>query len=167
MKKSNFNDNYFFIEALNSLVKGDEADFEKALEKFTDINLKDKDGRTLLIHAILKDNLNAVKKLIKNGSDVNIQDKNGWSPLHHSVNQNSVPITEILINEGANVNSVDNYGNTVIWRAVFSSKGYGDVIKILLANKADPSIKNSSGVSALDLAETIANYNILSFFSKD
>ncbi|MNE77207.1 Ankyrin repeats (3 copies) [compost metagenome] len=79
--------------------------------------------------------------------------------MHYAVQNFLIKITEMLL-EKSNVNAIDNYGNTVIWRAVFASEGRGEIIKLLLSKGADPNIKNNSNVSAMDLANTIANYNV-------
>lgn len=128
------------------------------------IDDKDKDGRTLLFHAILAKNDELVSFLIKNGAECNLRDNIGWYPLHYSAQNYLIKITEMLINK-SDINVKDSYGNSVIWRAVFASQGRGEIIKLLLANGADPSLKNNSNVSALDLANTIANHDVKQYFN--
>jgi ankyrin repeat protein len=70
-----------------------------------------------------------------------------------------------LLERGASVDSRDAHGNTPLWRAVFESKNRGEVIKLLLAFGADRDLKNDHGISPLDLARTIANYDATQFFS--
>jgi len=57
----------------------------------------------------------------------------------------------------------DNYVNTPLFRAVFSSNGRGDIIKLLLLYNADMNLKNKSGISPLQLAKTIGNYDITQY----
>ncbi|MEM9492603.1 MAG: ankyrin repeat domain-containing protein, partial [Myxococcota bacterium] len=73
-------------------------------------------------------------------------------------------IAGMLIGRGANVNATDGYGNTVIARAVYDSRGRGEIIETLLAHGADPDIRNERGISAIELAHTIANYDVKQFF---
>ncbi|QYH37648.1 ankyrin repeat domain-containing protein [Algoriphagus sp. NBT04N3] len=155
-----------FDKAKSLLYKNDFGSFVEIIGDFEDLNFVDKDGRTLLVYSILENNKSFAEFLINNGLNINLADKNGWSPLHFSVNENLIELVQILLENGAEVNSQDNFGNTVLWRAVFSSKGKGEVIEKLLKYGADPEIKNNYGISALDLANTIDNYNVKQFFDK-
>ena len=74
-------------------------------------------------------------------------------------------ITRILIAAGAPVDLRDSNGNTPLWRAVFSSRGDGAVIKLLRDAGADPYAENASGVTPRALARTIANFDVTQFFS--
>ena len=47
--------------------------------------------------------------------------------------------------------------------AVFNSMGKGEMIKLLLAKRADKDLKNKHEVSPRELASTIGNYNVLQF----
>ena len=76
----------------------------------------------------------------------------------------NVPAVELLLKSGVNVETKDIYGNTSLWRAVYSCKEKGDISKLLLDSGADIKNKNDSGISPIELAETIANYNIIQFF---
>jgi len=102
--------------------------------------------------------------LLERGANVNEVDERNWSALHFAA-QNYDPLAaKILIEAGADLNSSDNYGNTIISTAVLNSAGRGEVITLLINYGADADIKNKSGISALDLAKTISNYNVLQYF---
>ena len=150
---------------LEGAIYGNEIDiFKNLLSSFSDINLKDKDGRTLLFYAIFTHNYNIVELLVNSGCEVTIHDNLGWTPLHYAVQSHLLEITKFLLDNNAYINAIDNYGNTPISRAVFNSKGRGEIIFLLKAYNADPNIKNKSGISAIDLANKIANFNIVQFF---
>ena len=70
-----------------------------------------------------------------------------------------------MLRAGANATLADSYGNTALFRAVFASKGEGEVIKLLRAAGADPYATNSHGASPLSLAQSIANFNIAVHFA--
>jgi ankyrin repeat protein len=123
----------------------------------------DKYGRTILFDAVLKNNSKMVELLCSYKANVNHKDKDGKTPLHFAVQENFYEMSKVLIELGADVNAQDKEGNTIICEAVFSSKGKGDVILLLKEKGADPSIENKHGVSAIGLAETIGNYNVISF----
>lgn len=116
--------------------------------------------------AVIDKKHDIVKQLIKLKANVNLQDKSRkWSALHFAAQEYDDVSTKILIENGADVNAQDAHGSTVIARAVFSSHGRGSVIEILRDHGADANIKNNSGISALDLAKTISNYDVLQFFA--
>ncbi|NJO25476.1 MAG: ankyrin repeat domain-containing protein [Bacteroidia bacterium] len=138
------------------------------MEKFfseNSINAVDSDGRNLMFHAIRHKKLGLVSNLIERGINFDSPDNLGWYPLHYAVQQSTPDIVKALISANADINATDGHGNNVLWRAVFESKGSGEIIKLLLLNGANPNIKNNYGISALDLAKSISNYDILQFFS--
>ena len=136
----------------------------KKLHAGTDVDTVDSGGRTLLMEAVIKRDHELINILINNGADVNIRDKRNWTALHFAAQEYDLLSTQKLVQGGANVDAQDDYGNSVISRAVFNSRGRGDVIQVLLNHGADVNIKNNSGISALDLAKRISNYDIVQFF---
>jgi len=156
--------NDLYSESLSCIYKKDTEKLNNFIPNIDVLNYQDKDEKTLLFHAILEKNIDVVDILLKKGAKVNIKDKNGWTPLHYAVNEHLMEISKLLLNYGADVNSKDSYGNSVIWRSVFASKGRGEIIELLLLNDANPNIENNSGISALSLAENIGNYDIKQFF---
>jgi uncharacterized protein len=122
-------------------------------------------GRTPLHYAAADGNVAKARELLELGTDPNVQDDNGWTPLHFAAQVASAEVTEALLSAGASVDIRDSFGNTPLFRAVFNSKGEGSVIGLLRRAGADPLAANSNGVSALQLANTIANYNVAQFFA--
>lgn len=164
MKKSNISKK-IFEKTVGSIYRGSKEEvFSLMKSSDFDINMQDKDGNTLLLYAVLDGKSDIAKLLIENGADCNIGDKSNWTPLHHAAQNFNIELANILLESNANVNAKDEYGNTVLWRAAFASQGKGEMIKLLLAFGADPNIKNESGISPLDLANTIGNYDVKQFF---
>jgi ankyrin repeat protein len=64
------------------------------------------------------------------------------------------------------VDARDQYGNTPLWQAVFHSNGRGELIGLLLRSGASPNAANDSGISPVQLAQTIANYNVKQYFGE-
>jgi ankyrin repeat protein len=50
-----------------------------------------------------------------------------------------------------------------LFRAVFNSKGSGEMIRLLVSRGTDKYSQNKHGVSPLSLAITIANFNVVQF----
>lgn len=70
------------------------------------INQANHVGLTALHHAVLSNNLDAVKMLLCGNSDVNAQDVHGFSPLHTASACGFLQISSILIVFGADVFSL-------------------------------------------------------------
>jgi ankyrin repeat protein len=125
----------------------------------------DRYGRTNLHYAALAGDTQKVKDLLAGGLDARTPDDSGWTPLHAAVQAWSAPSCLILLEAGALVDARDEHGNTPLFRAVFDSRGRGDIIKLLRDHGADPTLENNHGVSPLKLARTIANFDVRQFFS--
>ena len=125
----------------------------------------DEYGRTPLHYAAAEGRANDVTKLLAEGANPNAQDDNGWSPLHFAAQVVSADIARALLAAGANPELRDFYGNTVLWRAVISSRGRGEVVQLLREAGADPHAKNSVGTTPLSVARSIGNFNVAQFFS--
>ncbi len=125
----------------------------------------DEYGRTPLHYAAADSKSQEVARLLAAGANVNAQDDNGWSPLHFAAQAVSPECAVELLRAGADTSLQDSFGNTALFRAVFSSRGNGSVIQLLRRAGADPLAKNKHGVSPVSLARTIANYDVAQFFS--
>jgi len=128
----------------------------------------DEYGRTKLHYVVVDEPANShrslISELIASGFDPNQKDNQGWTPLHFAAQEWSEEAAKTLLENGAEVDITDSNGNTPLWRAVFSSRGRGELIKLLLVSGADPNKQNQSGVSPRSLADTISNYDITQYF---
>ena len=77
------------------------------------IEIKDKQGRTPLHYAVIRDDCNAAEALIDCRADVNSNyNKDGVAPLHVAVYHVSAKLVSLLIEAGANINIKDLGGRT-------------------------------------------------------
>lgn len=111
-----------------------------------------------LSSAAIGGNLQEVQSLVSRGEKINEIDKWGWSPLMWSVYYDNYPITKWLLDNGAdpNMKSTQAYGSYQPGStALILAAAYGreDAVKALLAKKADRSVVDQSGKTALDYAE--------------
>ena len=145
------------IQSLFGILRLDEtANILMRLNSGFDVNTVDSGGRTLLMQATIEKNHDLMKILIEHNADVNIRDQRQWTALHFAAQNYDFVSTKLLVENQADLNALDDYGNSVISRALFSSKHQSPLlIKLLLEKGADPSLKNTSGISALNLAQTI------------
>ena len=124
----------------------------------------DRDGRTPLFYPARDGEVAIALELLGHGANPNAQDKNLETPLHFAARNHRTQIAEVLLQHGAQIDVQDLYGNTALWRAVYESRGRGEMIRILRAHGADKNLQNKSAVSPEKLARTIANYDVMQFF---
>ncbi|MBK6510722.1 MAG: ankyrin repeat domain-containing protein [Haliea sp.] len=99
-------------------------------------------------YAAADGNAAEVSRLLAEGASPNVQDDNGWTPAHFAAQAGSLECMSALLAAGADPALADSYGNTVLWRAVFASKGEGKLTRALRAAGADPRVTNKHGVVA-------------------
>lgn len=129
------------------------------------INATDKYGASAIIIAVLSDSEKVVRLLLEGKPDTNLRDKKGWCVMHYIAQNYQLNIAKIILDYGIEIDTEDNYGNTPLWRAVFSSQGNRGMITLLLSYGADRNHQNLSGISPVGLAENIANYDVTSIFT--
>lgn len=128
------------------------------IEAGADVNLRDDDGNTALMHLVKKHtSMSAdggmgtviLKCLIAGGADVNVRGKGGVTPLMESGHHRFSPIAflSILLDAGADPNSQDERGETALMHAERQRRA-GNV-EILLAGGALPDLRDAGGMTAL------------------
>jgi ankyrin repeat protein len=125
---------------------------------------KDSMGRTSLMYTVIDDK-KEIYGLVTEGVDIDAQDNDGRTALHFAVQSYRVDAITLLLQAGARVDLKDKFGNTPLCTAVNNSQGRGEIIRLLLKGGAEKNTKNLSGLSALDLARTIVNYDVVQFFA--
>lgn len=150
---------------IEHVFKNDLGGLQAGLSQGENPNERDGDKRTPLIHAAIDGKLEAAKLLLEGGVDIGAQDSYGYTALHYAAQNYFPELAALLIGLGAKVEAEDNHGNTPLGRAVFESKGRGELISILLKAGADRNHRNKHGKTPMDLATLIANYNIAQFFN--
>ena len=85
--------------------------------------------------------------LIERGADVN---KPGWAPLHYAATNGHLAVMQLLIDENAYLDAESPNGSTPLMMA--AHYGTPSAVKLLLESGADPTLKNSLGLSAIDFA---------------
>jgi ankyrin repeat protein len=90
----------------NSIIIFEAFFVEFLLERKSDVNSKDKNGRTPLLWACKGNHFKIVLSLIKKGAETNMTGRDGWSPLMEACKNASKMIIELLIEKGADTNHV-------------------------------------------------------------
>lgn len=100
---------------------GEHETIDYLLKNGTDINKKNKSGRTPLIqHSLAYENQDLVKFLIEKGADINAQDNEGLTTLMFAVKTDTVKIIDICLSSKADINIKDNEGKTALFHTISS-----------------------------------------------
>ena len=135
---------------LNLAVKDRSDDVINLLiaNKATDVDLSSKLGETPLMLAAIDGNLPVVKVLVeKRNAQI---DHIGWTPLHYACAKGQLEVAKYLISKGAIIDSFSVGDNTPLIMAVQS--GNEELVALLLSKGADIRLKNSQGLTAIDIA---------------
>ncbi len=111
---------------------------------------KDLSGRTKLMLASKKGNLELAENLIYSKADVNAQDNDGWTPLMFAARFSASPkMIKLLIKNGADIKQKNNYGVTSLRLAAGFSDSPAIVAELLNAYEATDSEVLSAFVYAV------------------
>src|SRR6185369_17734868 len=124
-------------------------------------NAQDADGRTVLISAAARGELDVVNKLLSHGVDINVKDKNGYTALSHAIDAMHDDVEEALLNRpelDPNCRSGKNRRP-----ALFAYVWRDDKARVekLLARGADISTQDADGDTALHGAAQSGNVEIM------
>lgn len=118
-----------------------------------DVNLASKQNETPLMMACIKGHLDLVQQLIKLGADVN---REGWAPLHYAASADTphtLEIVKLLLEESAYIDAASPNGTTPLMLAAqYSSEA---VVKFLLEEGADVTLRNQRNFTAADFAKLV------------
>ncbi|XP_026140733.1 B-cell lymphoma 3 protein homolog isoform X1 [Carassius auratus] len=116
------------------------------------LEIRNYEGLTPLHLAVQKGDKKLAKILLKNGSEINAGDnKSGRSPLVHAVENNFTDMVIFLIESGCDVNAQSYSGNTALHSAC--GRGHIEIVRVLLKNGADSSLKNNHNDTAIMVAK--------------
>ena len=137
--------NQFLAKSLD----GDILELDKILAKGANINAKDSQGKTAIMHATYANNLALVKFLINKNADINIQDHLQNDPMLYASAAGYLKIVKALNETGkVNIKAVNRYGGTGLIPA--SEKGHLKTVEYLLKHtKTDIDHVNNLGWTAL------------------
>lgn len=133
-----------------------------------DFNYVDENEKSLLINALEKGSLWAVKFIIENGADTNYKDKKGKTPLmflcqeeNLKTSSNKKDLIKLLLKNGANINEKDSNGTTALMISCIS--GQKEIVELLINNGADIAIESKKRWTALRAACSKGYKEILRF----
>ena len=113
----------------------------------TEVESRNSADESPLMLAALKGHTEIVKRLVEKGADVN---KPGWAPLHYAATNGHIEIMNLLLEHHAYIDASSPNGSTPLMMAALY--GTASAVKLLLEAGADPTIKNTLGLTAIDFA---------------
>lgn len=121
-----------------------------------DPNVKNAQGNTPLIISSSLGDTPSVQSLLAYRADVNTANNNGDTALLYAARYNHPDtvmalLAPLTMQYRADINVQNKKGETALYWAAM--KGYAPIVKILLANDADPSLKTKEGMTALTAAQ--------------
>ena len=125
---------------------------ETMLSKDLDIDSREKiEGLTPLMVSIANKKLEAAKYLLEKGADKSLKTTPGKLPLLSIASvAGSIAAVEMLLSHGCNIDARDSEGNTPLMHA--TRLGNTEVVEYLLAQGANPLLRNTSDLGLLHLA---------------
>jgi uncharacterized protein len=120
-----------------------------ALLQASDVNLNARslNGDTALMIAAYLPDIPRALALIAKGVEIN---RPGWTALHYAASSGSIPIIQRLLDESAFIDAESPNKTTPLMMAARS--GHTAVVKLLLEEGADPTLKNEADMVAADFA---------------
>lgn len=130
---------------LKNLFSKNEKDVLDAINDGCDVDaIINIDMKTPLHHAVLNNNLSALKALLEAGAKINARDVNWISPIYEAIWAENIEAINILMEFHPNLELVEGYdGATPLMAAC--SKGRLDIIEILLLHRANINKKDNDG----------------------
>ncbi|KAF4444217.1 ankyrin repeat domain-containing 50 [Fusarium acutatum] len=115
----------------------------------TNVQLKDKNGRTLLLLAAAAGHKAVVHILLEYQADPDTTDKDGRTPLSWAAGNGHETVVRALLERTSYIGPEKDGATPLCWA---SSNGHESVVRLLLDNGADPNVVDNNGWTSLGKA---------------
>jgi len=122
------------------------------------VNSRDGSGRTPLMLAAKRGDVESVRDLIVRGADVNTKNNKGHSSLNYAAEKGHTGVVRLLLDNGADINARSNKGSTALMLAVEGN--HVDTTKLLIERGADIRLKRW-GCNLLEMAAGMGRPEII------
>ena len=132
------------------------------LDEKADANIRDKTRSTALIEASREGRVGMVSLLLDKREVFKADYRGSLADVLSAAKGRGAELVKPLRAKKIEIDAADYRGNTaLIWAA---ARGYAKIVVLLLSKGADPGIRNSSGMTALDMAENEARSEVVDVF---
>ncbi|KAL5702058.1 hypothetical protein ACHQM5_027324 [Ranunculus cassubicifolius] len=128
-----------------------------------DVDTRDEDGETPLIHATRQGHVETAKYFISCGANTAARSDLGATALHHAAGTGCIELLQYLLSKGVDVNSPSDSGTPLIWAA---GHGEQEAVKILLDHNSDPNAENDDDITPLLSAVAAGSFPCLELLVK-
>lgn len=116
------------------------------------VDARDPENRTSMMWAAFNGHTAVVALLLKQGAELEAKDVNGRTALLYASSGPFAPTVELLLKSGADVNVQGSLeGFTALMTA--AAEGQVEVVRLLLAHGAEPSLEDQDGDTARSFAQ--------------
>lgn len=138
-------------QLLDAAAAGNTAKIAELLSRGADLEGNDTAGRTAVINASWRGEIEVVDLLIELEADLNVADYEGRTAVSWAASNGHDEIVKKLLENGARPGVIDNEGLTPLMRAAWN--GHESIVRLLIDAGAPISGQDDAGKSALDYAE--------------
>lgn len=124
------------INLLEAVQKNQLLFVEEQLHKGANVNLTDKNGKSLLLVATHNNNFEMAKLLVSYKADVNQQDQLQDSPFLYAGAVGHLKLVQLYLSHGARFDIFNRYNGTALIPA--SERGHLEIVKLLANTKGFP-----------------------------
>ncbi len=156
------------INGLTPLMKSVMLEKKRAFQSLVydhmaDVNAKDQKGRTALMKAACKGNIDSCQLLLSRHADVNAIDDNGGTALMEAACREDMKLCKLFIHSGADVNVQAYQAHKGLTALIIASlTNNGGICRLLISNGARVDLVNSFGETAEQIAKRMGNKEALS-----
>ena len=115
-----------------------------------------------LHQAVFWNNFYTADKLLDEGYTVSHETDDGQTPLHIAAECNQPAMCLFLLKNGAEIDALDNFGGSAL-HAAAACQSQTRVIKLLLKHGANPHLRDSEGLTPLDVARKYKHTQVEQF----
>jgi ankyrin repeat protein len=131
------------------------------LKEVMEIAARRVSGTTALMSAVGGNHIEIVKLLLSSGADVNASTPSGTTALLLAAPKGNAALVKLLLDHGAQVNARNERGFTPLMQAGASDSKNVEVVRLLIAARADVKAKTTDGETVLAWASKLGQTAIV------